>query len=65
MTRQRSKSPSEQAAQKLAQDAVYQTMLSNMRRSQLDQARLAGRLAAAVTGAGLATVYLVAASFMD
>lgn len=65
MTRQSSKSRSEQTAQKLAQDTVYQTMLSEMRRRQLAQARLTGRMAAAMTGAGLATVYLLAASLLD
>ncbi len=65
MTRQRSKSPSEQAAQKLTQDSVYQTMISDMRRKRQEHARATGRAMAALAGAGFAAVYLFTASLLD
>lgn len=65
MTPQRPKLPSEKTAQDLAQDAGFQLLVGQMRAARAAQARFAGRMAAAFTGAGIAAVYLVISSLSE
>ena len=65
MTRHIRKLPSEKTAQDLARDAGFQLLVGQMRQARSAQARFAGRMAAAFTGAGIAAVYLVVSSLSE